>query len=1176
MFKFFATTAFYLCLSQALAQLGFIQHLVVDESVAINDPNNLLLADIDGDGLEDVLVGSILDDRLVWYPRLDAAGSFGQEQLITDAIESPNGLAIVDFDNDGRLDILFTSLGCDCVGWLRNLGGFGQFSPAQTIAGGFSFIEAPVAADLDGDGDEDVLVAGVFNGPLRWWENTDGQGTFESNLLTSNHYQTIKAITAANIDADNSMEVIVSLVQQNVVLRLDTEEDTILYNQQTQLINTRQDLLEFIDIDADGDLDLATGREGVTVYENINGGLVYYDRAALGQVIRTMTFGDIDANGFQDVLTVGSYGLSWELNTGGSFQMLFPLAEEIINPRALVVRDMDDDGDLDFVYASSNNAKIAWYENLDSLLVVNRQHPISQQYPNGVKTVATLDMDEDGDLDLVSGSSLDGKLAWYENQDGLGTFGNLQLISEGLPIDRISCREDLTNDGLNDLVVSISSDNIVWFENLANSDSLIRRTITLPPSSAVIETRLLYPADLDTNGTVDLLSASKGTISPSVRWYRNVADQVGTFSGPQVIDNFFPWAAVDILSADFDGDQDQDVLLADQIQLMLYPRNNLGYSSMNRVVIRSSNMIVDIAVGDVDNDEDIDILLLEEDKMVWYKNVGDLSFIEQTTIVSFLEGGRSIDVTDLDNDGDLDVILATASATSLAWLENLDGAGHFANPQTIASGIGNPRQVIATDLDGDGDQDIVTTGQTRNEIHWFENIGLLTNRIYGRLNFQLPPDTSCDPPISNENIPIKITAATDAFQLSTFTDADAKYSILTPLEGLYSVYCNNAPLTDHFLPVEHIFQFAEIGDQQEADFCFLPDSEWNDLVVNIVAPTTEARPGFDIHFDLIYGNFGTSAASGTLLFTYDSTQLLLPDSLLPPTMQQPDSLFFEFSDLQPFEQRRISIPLQIKPLPWVQIGDSLIVRAGTFITEEPDLNPNDNWQSFRQQIIGAYDPNDITIFEGSTITLPEVEEYLHYLIRFQNTGNASAINVRIENDLEAELDPSTLQLIRSSHRVQVELLEDGELSFNFPGIYLPDSTTNLSASQGYVLYRVKPSQSSTVGTVFHNEASIFFDTNPAILTNTVTTEVIEPTAAFEHQQAAIVRIFPNPAKDLLRVECKVPIKRLSLFDVYGSLLPNPKEENNRIDISRLPSGIYFLVVETDDQRRIIKKVIKSR
>ena len=72
--------------------------------------------------------------------------------------------------------------------------------------------------------------------------------------------------------------------------------------------------------------------------------------------------------------------------------------------------------------------------------------------------------------------------------------------------------------------------------------------------------------------------------------------------------------------------------------------------------------------------------------------------------------------------------------------------------------------------------------------------------------------------------------------------------------------------------------------------------------------------------------------------------------------------------------------------------------------------------------MGAYDPNDIQVVEGPEIAFEDVDNYLHYIIRFQNTGNFYAQKVVVTNELDDKLDWTTFQLESYSHPIRVELL----------------------------------------------------------------------------------------------------------------------------------------------------------
>ena len=135
----------------------------------------------------------------------------------------------------------------------------------------------------------------------------------------------------------------------------------------------------------------------------------------------------------------------------------------------------------------------------------------------------------------------------------------------------------------------------------------------------------------------------------------------------------------------------------------------------------------------------------------------------------------------------------------------------------------------------------------------------------------------------------------------------------------------------------------------------------------------------------------------------------------------------------------------------------------------------------------AYDPNDkqaIPVgYAEPHFILADTE--IEYKIRFQNTGNAPAFNVDIEDQIDiSKLDLSTFQPITASHSYSTLVQPDGHVTFTFANIMLPDSTTDEPGSQGYVIYRIKPLPTLAFGDVIENTASIYFDENPPIVTNT--------------------------------------------------------------------------------------------
>lgn len=226
-------------------------------------------------------------------------------------------------------------------------------------------------------------------------------------------------------------------------------------------------------------------------------------------------------------------------------------------------------------------------------------------------------------------------------------------------------------------------------------------------------------------------------------------------------------------------------------------------------------------------------------------------------------------------------------------------------------------------------------------------------------------------------------------------------------------------------------------------------------------------------------------------------------------------------------------------------------------------------------LFGSYDPNDITVLEGHEITIDDVDKYLHYLIRFQNTGTASAINVRVEHILDDKLDWTTMQLESLSHSGRVEINNETDVSFVFNNINLPDSTTDEEGSNGFIAFKIKPKSDVVVGDIITGVADIYFDFNPAIITNTVNTQIVEPLIVEEFDLEK-VKLFPNPTKDRLEIMCNQIIDKLLIIDINGRLLSEVKisTTNYSMEVSDLSKGVYFLEIQSGESKST-KKFIKN-
>ena len=171
-------------------------------------------ADLDGDGDQDILVASRNFYGIAWYENTDGRGSFGTKQLIDS--RSAVSVYAADLDGDGDQDVL--AGGRDGIAWYENTGGQGIFSlwPQHRFPAGAGRVLSVYAADLDGDGGQDVLagreeLAGGNYG-IVWYENIGGQGISWAGRLLTARPANVMSVSAADMDGDGDQDVLVAAV----------------------------------------------------------------------------------------------------------------------------------------------------------------------------------------------------------------------------------------------------------------------------------------------------------------------------------------------------------------------------------------------------------------------------------------------------------------------------------------------------------------------------------------------------------------------------------------------------------------------------------------------------------------------------------------------------------------------------------------------------------------------------------------------------------------------------------------------------------------------------------------------------------------------------------------------------------------------------------------------------
>lgn len=409
---------------------------------------------------------------------------------------------------------------------------------------------------------------------------------------------------------------------------------------------------------------------------------------------------------------------------------------------------------------------------------------------------------------------------------------------------------------------------------------------------------------------------------------------------------------------------------------------------------------------------------------------------------------------------------------------------------------------------------------------------------------------------------------------AAFTNRQGQYVFHTLSNADTVMVALQQPSWFHVSPPMHTINIPTPGMTATADFCISPVGAHIDVAMSIVA-ISRARPGFDARYRIFYSNKGNILQSGSFAMMFNDTKLSFVSATIPPASQTGNMVSWNYVDLYPFETRYVEVTFHVAPPPVVNGGD-LLNFVGNIEPLNGDEFPADNNATLVQTVTNSSDPNDKEVSEGSTIDISRAGSHLNYIIHFQNIGSADAIRVLIKDSLTNNLDWNSLIPIAASHPYTATMTKSNAIEFLFDNINLPPKSVNEAASQGFIAFKIKPKSGITVGETIDNQAKIYFDFNAPIFTNTVSTTITKPKL---YEDPAGLVVTSNPAKDWLTfsVNPDRKIQAVSLYNSVGTMVYSESFQNTstnqRINISRLNTGVYILVVHTYQWRSAQKVVI---
>lgn len=328
--------------------------------------------------------------------------------------------------------------------------------------------------------------------------------------------------------------------------------------------------------------------------------------------------------------------------------------------------------------------------------------------------------------------------------------------------------------------------------------------------------------------------------------------------------------------------------------------------------------------------------------------------------------------------------------------------------------------------------------------------------------------------------------------------------------------------------------------------------------------------GFDGTIWFCVGNGGNQVSNGSVSLTLDPL-LTYVGAYPSPTSVNGNVLTWDINQLGLGEVNYYSI--QILNPGFEQMGQNIINQVQLLSFDADGNTVGTDEGTYPTVLACSYDPNDKAGMPAGETDAHYIENgtNLEYLIRFQNTGNYQAFNIHVLDQMDTDLDLSTFEIISTSHYCQPTINEETrEVDFFFPDIMLADSTTNEAASHGFIRYRISPNANLPELTPIENTAFIYFDFNPAVVTNTTLHTISDLYFGLNEMDKAPLQVYPNPTNDKITINMPTLIGNytLEIVDMQGRVvkhIENNSAERLTLNCADLSVGTYFVKIISEDE-----------
>ena len=303
--------------------------------------------------MKHVLISLVLFTTVIFPSRIISGQNSITAHTISDSAHEARSIFAADVDGDGDMDVLS---GHYNIAWYEN-DGSESFTP-HTIS--TSAASSVYAIDLDDDGDMDVV--GSSAGSVGWYEN-DGSGSFATHKICNHYYhREFRSVYALDVDGDGDMDVVTASYSPNDKIMWYENDGSQYFNHHIiadSVIGARS--VSAADIDGDGDMDVLSGHNNIVWYEY--DGLESFNTHTVATSGASSVYAvDLDGDGDMDVVGSSAGSVSWYENGGSENFTTHIITTAADDAQSVYTADVDGDGDLDVLSAALGDSKISWYE----------------------------------------------------------------------------------------------------------------------------------------------------------------------------------------------------------------------------------------------------------------------------------------------------------------------------------------------------------------------------------------------------------------------------------------------------------------------------------------------------------------------------------------------------------------------------------------------------------------------------------------------------------------------------------------------------------------------------------------------------------------------------------------------------------------------------------------------